>query len=195
MSANRRIAAGIDQRVRQLAGQHLSDSALVDQMVAYMADLQALWNSTTDEELDVLCEEYPGFVRYATVMENLSKALRTGVGIPAQVKQLPPLPESMREPIQRLLTEGAAIERRLQQQIDDSRRGRSVADDIAAVEGLLREWGPRSAGSFARCSDLTWRLSNNSRSCAPSRTSPPALDSCTTPSRRRKPLESQPRSP
>jgi hypothetical protein len=142
MSANRRIAAGIDQRVRQLAGQHLSDSALVDQMVAYMADLQALWNSTTDEELDVLCEEYPGFVRYATVMENLSKALRTGVGIPAQVKQLPPLPESMREPIQRLLTEGAAIERRLQQQIDDSRRGRSVADDIAAVEGLLREWGP-----------------------------------------------------
>jgi hypothetical protein len=48
----------------------------------------------------------------------------------------------MREPIQRLLTEGAAIERRLQQQIDDSRRGRSVADDIAAVAGLLREWGP-----------------------------------------------------
>jgi hypothetical protein len=42
MSANRRIAAGIDQRVRQLAGQHLSDSALVDQMVAYMADLCAL---------------------------------------------------------------------------------------------------------------------------------------------------------
>lgn len=59
MTANRRIAAGIDQRVRQLAGQNLSDSALVDQMVAYMADLQALWNSTTDEELDALCEEYP----------------------------------------------------------------------------------------------------------------------------------------
>ena len=75
MKANRRIAAGIDQRVRQLAGQNLSDSALVDQMVAYMADLQALWNSTTNEELDTLCEEYPGFVRYATVMENLSEAL------------------------------------------------------------------------------------------------------------------------
>ena len=39
-------------------------------MVAYMAGLQALWNSTTDEELDALCEEYPGLVRYATVMEN-----------------------------------------------------------------------------------------------------------------------------
>jgi hypothetical protein len=87
MTANRRIAAGIDQRVRQLAGQNWSDSALVDQMVAYMADLQALWNSTTDEELDVLCEEYPGFVRYATVMESLSEALRTGVGVPAHVKQ------------------------------------------------------------------------------------------------------------
>src|ERR1039457_3586279 len=36
---NRQIAAGIDQRIRQLAGQNLSDSALVDQMVGYMADL------------------------------------------------------------------------------------------------------------------------------------------------------------
>jgi hypothetical protein len=36
MKINRQIAAGIDQRVRQLAGQNLSDSALVDQMVGYI---------------------------------------------------------------------------------------------------------------------------------------------------------------
>jgi hypothetical protein len=140
MTANRRIAAGIDQRVRQLAGQNLSDSALVDQMVAYMADLQALWNSTTDEELDALCEEYPGFVRYATVMESLSEALRTGVGVPAHVKQMPRLPEHIKEPMQRLLTEGAALERRLQQRIDESRRGRKVGDDTSDVEVSLRDW-------------------------------------------------------
>ncbi len=140
MKVNRQIAAGIDQRVRQLAGQKLSDSALVDQMVAYMAGLQALWNSTTDEELETLCEEYPGFVRYATVMENLSEALRTGVGVPAHVKQLPRLPEHVKEPMQRLLTEGAALERRLQQRIDESRRGRKVDDDTSDVEVSLREW-------------------------------------------------------
>lgn len=140
MKLNRQIAAGIDQRVRQLAGQNLSDSALVDQMVAYMADLQALWNSTTDEELDALCEEYPGFVRYATVMENLSEALRTGVGVPAHVKQMPRLPEHMKEPMQRLMTQGAALERRLQQRIDESRRGRNVGDDSSDEEISLRDW-------------------------------------------------------
>lgn len=142
MKNNQEIAAAIDLRVRQLSAQNVSDSALVDQMVAYMADLQALWNSTTDEELDALCEEYPGFVRYATVMENLSEALRTGVGVPAHVKQLPRLPEHIREPMQRLLTEGAAIERRLQQRIDESRRSRKVGDDVSDVDVSSREWGP-----------------------------------------------------
>jgi hypothetical protein len=33
--------------------------------VGYMADLQRLWNSTTDVELAALCEEYPDFVRDA----------------------------------------------------------------------------------------------------------------------------------
>jgi len=141
MKINRQIAAGIDQRVRQLAGQNLSDSALVDQMVGYMADLQALWNSTTDEELETLCQEYPGFVRYATVMENLSEALRTGVGVPAHVKQLPRLPEHFKGPMQRLLTEGTALERRLQQRIDESRGGVRVDHETSDVEGLVREWG------------------------------------------------------
>jgi hypothetical protein len=109
-------------------------------MVAYMAGLQALWNSTTDEELDALCEEYPGFVRYATVMENLSEALRTGVGVPAHVKQMPRLPEHIKEPMQRLLTEGAALERRLQQRIDESRRDRKLGNGMSDVEDSLRDW-------------------------------------------------------
>lgn len=142
MTINRQIAAGIDQRVRQLAGQNLSDSALVEQMVGYMAELQALWNSTTDEELDALCEKYPGFVRYATVMENLSEALRTGVGVPAHVRQQPRLPEHIKGPMQRLLTEGAALERRLQQRIDDSRGGLQMDDAVTDVDVLLREWSP-----------------------------------------------------
>jgi hypothetical protein len=42
MKINRKIAAGIDPRVRQLA----------DQMMGYMADRQALLNSGTDVGLD-----------------------------------------------------------------------------------------------------------------------------------------------
>src|ERR1019366_9718513 len=93
MKNSRQIAAAIDLRVRQLAAQTASDSALIDQMVGYMADLQRLWISTTDVELATLCEEYPGFLRYATLMENLSEALRTGVGVPPHIQQLPRLPD------------------------------------------------------------------------------------------------------
>ena len=70
----RDIAAAIDERVRQLAAQGVSDSALVDQMMGYMQPLQRLWNATTDDELDALCTAYPGFVRYATLMEELSRS-------------------------------------------------------------------------------------------------------------------------
>jgi len=187
MKANRWIAAGIDQRVRQLAGQNLSDSALVDQMVAYMADLQVLWNSTTDEELDALCEEYPGFVRYATVMENLSEALRTGVGVPAHVKQMPRLPEHMKEPMQRLLTEGAALERRLQQWIDESRAAERSVTTRPMWRFRCATGAPGSVGWFARFRGRSWLLRHNSRSCEPSRTWPRAFGSCTKPPRRRKP--------
>lgn len=59
MKSSREIAVAIDLRVRQLAVHRLSDSALVDQMVGYMGDLQQLWTSTTDQELAALCEEFP----------------------------------------------------------------------------------------------------------------------------------------
>ena len=44
MKINRKIAAGIDPRVQQLA----------DQMMAYMADRQALLNSGTDVGFDAI---------------------------------------------------------------------------------------------------------------------------------------------
>ena len=73
MNENRQIAEAIDLRVRQLAVHRLSDAELIDQMLGYMPDLQRLWDSTTDDELFGFCEKYPGFLRYATVMEDLSQ--------------------------------------------------------------------------------------------------------------------------
>jgi hypothetical protein len=124
MKESREIAAAIDQRVRQLAVQRLSDSALVDHMVGYMADLQRLWNATTDDELAALCEDYPGFVRYASLMENMSEVMRSGAGVPAHIRQLAPLSEPLKGTVARLMSEGAALERALQQSADDSRAAR-----------------------------------------------------------------------
>jgi hypothetical protein len=67
MKNSRQIAAAIDLRVRQLGAQTASDSALIDQMVGYMADLQRLWVSTTDVELATLCEQCSRIVRRANV--------------------------------------------------------------------------------------------------------------------------------
>jgi hypothetical protein len=147
MKESRQIAAAIDLRVRQLAVHNLSDSALVDHMVGYMADLQRLWNSTTDEELAALCDEYPGIVRYATLMENLSEALRTGVSVPAHVKQLTPFPEPLKRAMEKLLPDGAALERSFQERMDESRASRfqtktiqAPAYDTADLDDLYVRW-------------------------------------------------------
>ena len=147
MMNSRQIAAAIDLRVRQLAAQTASDSALIDQMVGYMADLQRLWISTTDVELATLCEEYPGFLRYATLMENLSEALRTGVGVPAHIQQLPRLPDHFKRVMEGLLTDGAALERALQQCNDQAHAGRTNDEVIQSLprgprdlDRLYRQW-------------------------------------------------------
>jgi hypothetical protein len=156
MKVNRQIAAGIDQRVRQLAGQNLSDSALVDQMVAYMADLQRLWDSATDEELEALCEEYPGFVRYATLMESVSEALRTGIGVPAHIKELAPLPQALQQAMMKLMSDGAELERGLQQRIEDGSPRRAKAKVPAGqphndrnLEDLYQQWSSDFASFVA----------------------------------------------
>jgi hypothetical protein len=149
---NRQIAAAIDLRVQQLAVQGVSDSALVDQMIGYMSGLQRLWTSTTDEELAALCRDYPGFARYATLMEEVSEAMRTGVGVPAGIKQLPPLPDHLKRALEKLLTDGAALECGLQQQSDESSAGRSKANlaqclphETFDLDALYRQWRPAIA--------------------------------------------------
>jgi hypothetical protein len=89
MTDNRQIAAAIELRVKQLRSENLSDSTLLDRMVGYMPELQALWKRATDEELEALFEEFPHFLHYASLMEKVSEALRTRVGVPTDVKHLP----------------------------------------------------------------------------------------------------------
>src|ERR1039458_2306539 len=130
---NQQIAAEIDLRVRQLSVQNLSDSALIEQMFGYAASLQRLWTSTTDDELVALCRQYPGFVRYATLMENLSETMRTGVGVPAHIKDMAPLPEALRQAMIKLMSDGAELERGLQQRIEAGRASPPVVREVLAT--------------------------------------------------------------
>jgi hypothetical protein len=149
----RDIAAAIDERVRQLAAQGVSDSALVDQMVGYMQPLQRLWNATTDDELDALCTAYPGFVRYATLMEELSKRLRSGVGVPDHIRKLDQYSESMKAAIETALRAGTEVEQALQALIDAA--GTKDAARTAVPHGkhdlaaLERRWSAGRAALLA----------------------------------------------
>ena len=57
------------------------DSALIFRMMAHTTELQRIWTSTTDQQLAILCREYPGFYRYASLILT-EEERRTLFGVP-----------------------------------------------------------------------------------------------------------------
>ncbi|CAE6854102.1 hypothetical protein R69658_07309 [Paraburkholderia aspalathi] len=79
MSTNefRRLAAKIDQHMQQLSAQGVNDApAILNRMMEYVPDLHRIWVGTTDYQLIALSNEFPGFYRYALIMEEASEAER-----------------------------------------------------------------------------------------------------------------------
>ena len=85
MSRNesRQLAARIDQHMQQLAAQGVSETrALINRMVGYVPDLHTVWVSTSDQQLMALSTEFPGFYRYAFLMEEAFDAERSKASRP-----------------------------------------------------------------------------------------------------------------
>ena len=135
LEENWEIAAMIDERVRQLTREAVSDTVLVNRMLGYMPALHRLWVSAPDEELAALFDAYPGFVRYARLMEAMSEALRTGVCVRPGVTDLPPVEEPVKGLFEGILATGATLEQQLQQ-----RQEERLADKDAQLETLYRQW-------------------------------------------------------
>ena len=71
MNELRLLAAKIDQGIQQLSALGISDAqTIVNRMVGYLPDLKMIWDSTSDQQLIALTDEYPGFYRYALIMEE-----------------------------------------------------------------------------------------------------------------------------
>lgn len=153
MREERRMAAAMDLRVRQLESTGIDDTALIDGMVGYLPDLQRLWTTTSDETLASLCQEYPGFYRYARLMEDAAEAQRkrsaSGSNPNSEIQELP---ESLKRAVSKLLVDAATIERGLQGVLDASHvRGapggqsepNAVWDlrrQVSALATLYRQW-------------------------------------------------------
>ena len=83
MNEFRRLAAKMDQHMQQLAAQGVNDApAINNRMMGYVPDLHKIWVGTANDQLIALSNEFPGFYRYALIMEEASAAERNKVSRP-----------------------------------------------------------------------------------------------------------------
>lgn len=116
----RTMAAAMDQRARQLMDEGVVGGELIHRMVGHMPDLQRIWTSASDQQLAILCQDYPGFYQYASLMEEAAEAERAN---PRQkFVDLPELDDSLKPLLAALLTDAATLERGYQSLIDDRNR-------------------------------------------------------------------------
>lgn len=119
MQEFRRMAQTMDERVRQLAAHGVKGPELIFRMVGHMPELQKIWMGTSDRELAILLQDYPGFYEYASLMEDAAEQERANPK-PASYKDLPQLPENLKVKMAELLTDAATPERRYQSFISGS---------------------------------------------------------------------------
>ena len=83
MNECRRLAARIDQHMQQLGAQGVNDpQAIIHRMIGYAPDLKQIWVGTSDGQLMALTKEFPGFHRYARIMEEAFEAERSKASRP-----------------------------------------------------------------------------------------------------------------
>ena len=133
----RSMAAAMDQRVRQLAAEGVKGGELLYRMVGHLPDLQRIWVGTNDRQLATLCNDYPGFYEYASLMEEAAEAERANPGR-SRYKDLPQLDEPLKSKLAELLTDAATLEQRYQALISGGTRN----DDprIEKLSRLHRKW-------------------------------------------------------
>ncbi|WP_366068051.1 transposase [uncultured Aquitalea sp.] len=110
MNEFRRQAAKLDQHMQQLAAQGVSEPhAIINRMMGYVPDLHKIWVGTSDQQLMVLSREFPGFYRYARIMEEVSEAERRKDSRPYD--GMDEFSEQHKQMSAQLLTTAATLER------------------------------------------------------------------------------------
>jgi hypothetical protein len=139
MSLNdfRRMAAAMDLRMQQLEKAGTRGPEIIQWMVAYLPDLQQIWEGASDAQLQLLCEEFPGFYRYASMMESAAEVDRAKASRPYD--DFPELPEPLKSSMRVVLTEAATLERAYQSIIDAGNASEKQAE-IVRLAALHSRW-------------------------------------------------------
>lgn len=138
MNEFRRLAAQIDQHMQQLAAQGVNDAPdIINRMMGYVPGLHKIWVGTTDDQLIALSNTFPGFYRYAVIMEEASEAERNQVSRPYD--GIAPFSEQHKQRAAQLLTTAATLERGYQALLG---RGnlQVVQPQANEMDKLHRQW-------------------------------------------------------
>lgn len=128
----------MDQHMQQLAAEGVNDAPnIINRMMGYTPDLHQIWVGTTDAQLIALTEEFPGFYRYAHIMEEASEAERKKASRPYD--DLAEFPEKHKEQASRLLVMAATLERGYQAFIGSGRL-KFFEPQVRELGKLYRKW-------------------------------------------------------
>ena len=110
MNEFRRLGAKIDQHMQRLAAEGINDApAIINRMMGYVPGLHKIWVETSNDQLIALSNEFPGFYRYALLMEESSEAERNKASRPYD--GMAQFPEQHKQLAAQLLTTAATLER------------------------------------------------------------------------------------
>lgn len=138
MNEFRRLAAKMDQHMQQLAAQGVNDApAIIHRMMGYVPDLHQIWVGTADDQLIALSNEFPGFYRYALIMEEAFKAERQKGSRPYD--GLAPLSEPHQQRAAQLLATAATLERGYQALLGSGNR-QVVQPQVHEMDKLHQQW-------------------------------------------------------
>ena len=138
MNEFRRLAAKMDQHMQQLAAQGVNDPpAIINRMMGYVPDLHRIWVGTTDDQLIALSNEFPGFYRYALIMEEASEAERSKVSRPYD--GMAPFAEQHKQLAAHLLTTAATLERGYQALLGSGNL-QVVQHQVKELDKLHQQW-------------------------------------------------------
>ena len=102
-----------------------------------MPDLHKIWVGTTNDQLIALCNEFPGFYRYALAMEDASQAERAKSSHPCG--DMAPFSEENKQLVAQLLATTATLERGYQA-IGGSGKLHVVELPVNELAQMHRQW-------------------------------------------------------
>ncbi len=127
----------MDLRVTQLAAQGIRGPALLDRMATYLPDLHRIWTGTTDDQLMALSEQYPGFYRYALLMEETFAAQSQDPS--AHLGAIPRASDEAKSVFEALMRDASTLELGYQSVLDNPRRG-DAAQRLGTLDPLHDAW-------------------------------------------------------